>query len=122
MVLVDTNILIEYLKGNPLIIEKIGNIGFENISVCSISVMELYFGAFNKAELNSIKKALMALEILDINERISQLATNLMEKYSKSHNLTIPDGLIAATAINNKCKLYTLNIKDFKFINNLKLY
>ncbi|WP_199301990.1 PIN domain-containing protein [Pseudanabaena cinerea] len=45
-----------------------------------------------------------------------------MANYSLSHKLTIPDALIAATALANDLELYTLNIKYFRFIENLKLY
>jgi len=46
----------------------------------------------------------------------------LMEAYALSHKLTLPDALIAATAIAYKLDLYTLNIKDFRFISELRLY
>jgi predicted nucleic acid-binding protein len=45
-----------------------------------------------------------------------------MESYSLSHNLSLPDALIAATALVHNLELYTLNTKDFQFISNLKLY
>ena len=40
----------------------------------------------------------------------------------KSHKLTIPDALIAATALTQNIGLYTLNLKDFRFIQQLNLY
>jgi predicted nucleic acid-binding protein len=46
---------------------------------------------------------------------VRKKATNLIFKYAKSHNLTIPDALIAATAKSN-IPLFTLNLKDFKYI------
>ena len=60
MILCDTNIIIEIFKGNERTIEKIKTIGLENIVISSITVMELYFGALNKRELNRIKKDLSA--------------------------------------------------------------
>jgi len=45
-----------------------------------------------------------------------------MEEYSLSHRLSIPDALIASTAIVNDLELFTLNLKDFRFIKGLKLY
>ena len=45
-----------------------------------------------------------------------------MEAYSLSHKLSVPDALIAATAIVHDVELYTLNVKDFRFISNLRLY
>jgi len=45
-----------------------------------------------------------------------------MADYSLSHRPSIPDMLIAATAVNDNFELYTLNTKDFKFIPNMRLY
>jgi len=58
---------------------------------------------------------------LPLNEEITEIATNLIEKYSKSHTLKIPDALIASTAIYYDISLWTYNIKDFRFIENLSL-
>jgi hypothetical protein len=52
MILCDTNIIIEILKGNKGTINIIESIGLENIAISSVTVMELYFGALNKRELN----------------------------------------------------------------------
>jgi len=56
MILCDTNVLIEAFKGNEKIIRKIDQLGIENIGISSVTVMELYYGALNKRELNKIKK------------------------------------------------------------------
>lgn len=53
---------------------------------------------------------------------MSNLAVVLVEKYSLSHKLNLPDALIASTSIVNKLELYTMNTKDFKFIDSVKLF
>ena len=45
-----------------------------------------------------------------------------METYSLSHRLSLPDALIAAMALEHDLELYTLNIKDFRFILGLRFY
>jgi hypothetical protein len=45
-----------------------------------------------------------------------------MAQYSLSHKLTIPDAMIAATALTHNISLYTLNLKDFRFIQGLQIY
>ena len=57
-----------------------------------------------------------------VNENISALFIQLMIRYSLSHKASIPDMLIAATAIIHNIQLYTLNVKDFKFIPELTLH
>ncbi len=119
-IILDTNILIEVLKGNGSIVEKLEKQKFE-YCISSITVMELYFGALNKVELFSLKKFIKLFEIIELNDNISTISTELIFQYAKSHNLTIPDSLIASTAISEKIKLYTLNLKDFRYIDGLTL-
>jgi predicted nucleic acid-binding protein len=102
------------MKGNEVAKKEILEIGINNIAVSSVSLMELFYGALNKRELNKIKKVL--------NNLISNKAVELIEKYSKSHGLEPPDALIGATAIVRNIELFTYNISDFKFIDGLKLY
>lgn len=122
MILCDTDILIEAFKNNPKSIQTIRNVGVENIALSAITLMELYFGALNKKELALIKNRLSGLDIIRISDEISDIAIQLIEKYSKSHKLHIPDALIAATAIRHNLKLLTYNIKDFRYIKGLDLY
>ena len=121
MILCDTNVIIETLKGDEKTIKIMESIGLENIAISSVTVMELYFGALNKRELNKIKKHLKALNIVHFDNDVSELAVNMIESYSKSYGLQIPDAIIAATALSLEIKLFTLNLKDFRYIDGLKL-
>ena len=119
-IVLDTNILIEILKGNKTIIKKLELLSTDFV-ISSITVMELYYGALNKAELFQLKKFISLFKVIEINENISSISTELIFQYAKSHNLAIPDSLIASTAINIDSKLLTLNLKDFKYIDGLLL-
>ncbi|MCD6259407.1 MAG: type II toxin-antitoxin system VapC family toxin [Helicobacteraceae bacterium] len=119
-IVLDTNILIEILKGNQDVVQKLEESNF-SYAISSISVMELYYGALNKAELFKLQKFTSLFEILELNKTLSKIATELIFEYSKSHNLDIPDSLIAATAIDYNLKLFTLNVKDFRYIDGLIL-
>jgi len=122
MIILDTNIIIELFKGNTETKELLENINEENFAISIITSMELYYGAINKRELNKIKKFLKSFYLLVINEEISKIALELIEKYSKSHGLEIPDALIAATSIYYDAPLLTYNKKDFKYIEGLQLF
>ncbi len=119
-IVLDTNILIEILKGNKTIIDKL-ELMSANFYISSITVMELYYGAINKVELFQLKKFISLFKVIEVNENISSISTELIFQYAKSHNLAIPDSLIASTAISIDSKLLTLNIKDFKYIDGLML-
>ncbi|MBV5337012.1 MAG: PIN domain-containing protein [Deltaproteobacteria bacterium] len=92
-IVLDTNILIEILKNNTQTLRAVEGLNGE-LCISAISVMELYFGARDKAELS---------------------------KYAKSHYLDIPDALIASSVLINNIPLMTYNRKDFKYIEGLKL-
>lgn len=122
IIICDTNILIEHFKGSEIISNQLKIIGIDSIAISTITTSELYFGALNKKELTQIKTSLSSLTQLPINISISEIFLNLMEKYCLSHKLTIPDAIIAATAIYYDTPLFTLNTKDFKFIPRLRLF
>jgi len=122
MILCDTNILIEIYRGNTTIIEAVKRIGQENIAVSDVTCAELLFGARDKKELQTIRKDLNKLTVLPIQSSVSKLAVELVEKYALSHKLSLPDALIASTAIIHGIQLHTLNIKDFRFLEDVKLF
>jgi tRNA(fMet)-specific endonuclease VapC len=121
MILIDTNILISYLKGDSLTEAFINKYGKANLVINSIIAMELYQGARNKAEFAKIKKELSGFIMVDLNEAISQTALRLEERYALSHQVSIPDYLIASTALVYDLELRTHNLKDFQFIPDIKV-
>jgi predicted nucleic acid-binding protein len=122
MILCDTNILIEFYKNNPDLTAVLRRIGYAEIAISVVTQAELYFGAFDKMELATIRRHLSLISLLPVNEAISRRFILLMENYSLSHKLSIPDALIAATAIEHGLYLYTLNVRDFRYIEDLQLY
>ena len=119
--LCDTCILIDYLKGKTEIQQKLMNDRTQGLGMSSVTYMELMVGALNKREVGIIKKAFADFEIVEISESISTKARSLIEKYTKSHGLLIPDALIGATALELDLPLYTINKKDFQFMPDLVL-
>ena len=118
-VILDTNILIEILKGNQKTIQIVEQ--FDRLFISAITVMEIYFGALNKQELKKLKQFVSSFDVISLNENISNIATNLIYKYTKSHTLDIPDALIASASIFINTPLFTYNKKYFKYINDIEL-
>jgi predicted nucleic acid-binding protein len=115
MIFLDTCILIDYSK-NSL------DLNFDNdYCINSVVSMEFKVGALNKLELNSIKQILSQINLIQTNQDVFDLADKLVEKYALSHNMSIYDGVIAATCLIYDLTLWTHNIKDFHYIDNLKL-
>ena len=122
MIVCDTNILIEFYKNTPKIVQELQIIGYTNLAISAITQAELYFGALDKAELRKIKNHLSLLTALPVTNSISTRFIELMETYCLSHKISLPDALIAATSMIHQHELYTLNQKDFRFIPGISLY
>jgi len=120
-VALDTNILIEILKNNTQIVSMFYQAS-SKFAISSISAMELYYGARDKKELQNLKKFITFFDTIELDTTIATTATLLIETYAKSHSLTIPDALIAATSIRHGYPLWTLNVKDFHYIDGLNLF
>ena len=117
LILCDTNILISWFRGDLETLSRLEKIGLENIFFNGIMQ-----GIRNKTESLQLRKKLKAYNIIHFNEITSKLSIELIEQFRLSHGLLIPDAIIAATAITFNLKLFTYNLKDFKFIPGIQLY
>jgi len=122
MILCDTNIFISAFIKRTETINKMQEIGYENIVISSITAMELFRGMDNNSELNQMKKYLKYYDFIHISKEISEKAVELIHSFHLSHNLQIPDAIIGATSIIYEIPLFTYNIKDFIFMPKLELY
>jgi predicted nucleic acid-binding protein len=120
--LVDTDILIWYLKGNQNAYNLIHSIG--DFAISAVTYMELVQGMRNKQELKNLKKALKqwGVKTIYINSEISALAIFYVEEYFLSHSMQLADALIGATCMNYGMTLYTANDKHYKTIKDLDIY
>lgn len=122
LVIVDTDVIIEFLdRNNEIVTKKLRSFGINNVLMSEVTASELIFGARNRKHLATLAAFLNQCVILSINEAISNLHFKLVRDYSLSHKLKVQDALIAATALHWEIDFYTLNKKDFKFIKGLQL-
>ena len=123
MILCDTNILIEVYRKNVDVISELDNIAHNNAFVISdVTFAEILVGARNKQEMKILIKELRQMKCLPIQSEISMRAIQLLIAYHLSHGLDFHDALIASTAIHHNIELFTLNVKDFAFISDIRLY
>ena len=122
-VLLDSDVLIDLARGDGRAVDLVD--GFisrgERPSISIITEMELFLGARSKAEQRSVGQLVRRFAVLPISEMISLRARNLAVRYARSHGLTIPDALIAATAIANRALLLTGNVRHYSFIPHLRV-
>lgn len=97
-------------------------IGVHNIRLSAITVMELINGARNNFDLTKIKRDIHQYSIALIDNEITQVAIKLLQDYRLSHGLAMPDAFIAAACKVMDLKLFTHNVRDYMFIEGLRLY
>ena len=119
--LVDTDVLIWYLKGNENAYQVIEN--SSNFFISVVTYMELVQGMGNKKELNNLRKALHIwnAKILYISEEISAKAMFYVEQHFLSHSMQLADALIGATAIAYGNSVLTGNAKHYRVLKDLKI-
>jgi len=120
IVLCDTNIFIEYFHGNERIVQELDFLTFDRLAMPAVAVAEIYFG-MRKRVLDKTKALVRKFNLFHIDIGISTLFLQFMLGYHDK-GISVPDALIAATAVNNNVELFTLNRADFDFIKDLRLY
>lgn len=120
-VLIDSDVLVWYTKGNARAIAAVGNAADWYIS--AVTYMELAQGCRNKTELKAMQKAFKSggADVLPITQAISDTACTLVEKYALSHSVHMADALIAATAMSHALPLLTANTQHFSAVEGLRV-
>jgi predicted nucleic acid-binding protein len=120
--LVDTDVLVWYLRGNQNAYDLIHSIG--EFAISAVTYMELVQGMRNKEELRNLKRALKQWKIKTIymNTEISALALFYVEEYFLSHSMQLADALIGATCATHGMTLYTANDKHYRVIKDLDIF
>lgn len=126
MYLLDTDYLINYLKGRIVYSESLFFVSPEKLCTSVINVAEILEGIYNYADkkaLNDFQNLLVAVKVIDINYQIASVFSVEKIKLKKVGKLIDNfDLLIASTCISKDLVLVTGNGKHFKRIKNLKIY
>lgn len=121
VILLDTDALIEYIRGNEDMQKVFDSITDKYVYINPIIKAEVQSACVGKAELNKINNFLDSIPIFNLDIETSEIFSQLFEKYTLSHKCKVPDTLIAAMCIRYDMHLFTLNKKDFSYIEGLKL-
>jgi len=117
--LIDTDVLIDYLRGRPeaiSFIEKNLSEGFLSV----LTVAELYQGVRDGKERVKLARALSELRILPVTQDIAERGGLFSRDFRKSHGCGLADCLIAATADSHGLSLITLNVKHYPMMDNVE--
>lgn len=120
--LVDTDIIINYLKGKNKsrdFLTKIIDgevVGFFSV----ITEAELLSGARDAKDEARVYDVLDVMEAIEVERDIAITAGKLRRKYYAAYNTELPDAIIAATAKERGLKLATANEKHFRMFAEIE--
>jgi predicted nucleic acid-binding protein len=117
--LVDTSILIEFLRRVPAAVAWFEG-QTDPLTISVITVLELYAGARSQHEERDIAALCQRLACLPVGREIAERAGALMRHFHRTHGIDVPDAIIAATAEHHGLPLATLNVKHFPMFPKLK--
>lgn len=125
MILLDTDVCIEMLRGNPSVIDKRREYD-DSIALSFMTIAELFFGAAKSDQPNEnsnlIEEFFITVEIIHTDVDILRKFGEIKAALAKSETL-LPDAdlFIAATALIHCNLLVTGNVRHFKRIAELRI-
>ena len=121
-VVIDTNIIIDHLRGVPRATKQLKEIEDGNLEgvISTITIMELMSAPkMTEQRQEAVKELLEIFEHAPVDGLIADKAGRYLAKYRASHGLNPMDAIIAATSCANDAVLFALNTKHFKYIEGL---
>ena len=125
--LIDTNICIYIMNKKPQgVIEKLKSLNIGEVGISSITVSELFYGAYRSKQiqrnLQRLNEFLVPFEIIPYDENAAQVYGEIRSQLEKEGNITGPlDLLIAACALSRDLILVTNNEREFRRIKSLNV-
>jgi len=113
-VLADSDILIEVSRGRDtrIVARWLELSNSEPVLYSPVSAAELWAGA-RPAEVRMIERLFAGLICAPIGAGTGRRAGEYLRQYGKSHAVEIADALIAASAVQQKSRLWTRNRKHY---------
>ena len=124
-VLIDTDVAINLMRHSPYTLDCLANCQ-ETVFLSSISVSELYFGAYNSARPEKnvaiLEAFLQNFQTLTVTDAVARLFGKLKAALRKqSLQVASFDLMIGSIALENGCMVATGNLRHFRHIKELQL-
>ncbi|HWX44587.1 MAG TPA: type II toxin-antitoxin system VapC family toxin [Solirubrobacteraceae bacterium] len=120
--LVDTSVLVDYLRGVQPARELLRS-AFEREEVVAASVLtriELSIG-MRPAERGATDALVRALRWVAVDDAVAEQADMFARRYARSHSgIDAVDYCVAASALVNGLELWTLNVRHFPMFAGLR--
>jgi len=118
-VLVDTDVMIDFLRGNNKALALINRLS-PHIILSPIVVAELYAGVRGDNEITVLDNFVSLFRVAAMDAEIAKLGGLYKRDFGRSHGVGLADAILAATAVKENAALKTLNVKHYPMIRGLK--
>jgi predicted nucleic acid-binding protein len=119
MLVLDTDVMVDILRGHPAAVEWLGSAGDEVLILPGLVLMELVNGCRNGDEVQRLLSLTRVFPIRWSREADCERALMDFVRARMSHNLGILDALIGECAVGLGAALCTFNVKHFNTIPHL---
>ena len=116
--LMDTDVLVDYLRGHPAAVEYMES-RQEELTTSAIVVAELYAVVREGKERAALHSLISTFEVEPIDMELAERGGLLRRDFGPKHGTGLADALIAATAQQSGADLVTLNAKHFPMLQNV---
>jgi len=126
LTLLDTNVLIHYLKGDPAIVARIRNTSRGELAIPAIVVYELEYGTLRSklsaARRRELEAGLEHIQHVPFDSAAAMAAARIRVELERQGSTIGPlDMLIAGTAVSRGAALVTNNAAEFSRVPGLRV-
>jgi len=118
-ILVDTDILIDFLRGYNKAVAFVDKFSSQ-IILSPIVIAELYAGVKGHDELTVLDNFISLFHVVPFTAEIAKIGGLYKRDFGRSHGVGLADAILAATAEVEKAELKTLNVKHYPMLKALK--
>lgn len=122
-ILVDTDILIDYLRtGKGILLDLLELQAQDKVGlhISAITILEIFAGRSSKKLTSILQQLISGFKVIYVTAELAQFAGEL--KRDNNLSIALADLIIGATALSVKAKLATRNREHFQTIPRLKFY
>lgn len=127
--LLDTDVSLDYLGGNPTVKTVFEAVFIDGVAISVVSYMELYEGVERSMPIGdymaSLHQFLLGVPVIDFSIGVAQKCARLrsiLRQQGRSVRPRALDLVIAATALYHDLTLVTRNLADYQDIPGIRLY
>ncbi len=116
--LLDTDVIIEYLRGRDEAIRYVESLEGE-LYVSAITVAELFSGVKCIDEEAALERFLDAFEVIPVDRALARLGGLCRQRYRPAHGTGLADAIVATSAESAGAALVTFNKRHFPMIKDV---